>query len=145
MDAEQWWKNMVVAKLGVVQNQQQELPPQACLDEEDDTGGEQTTSSSPGGSLSGTLLTFSSRAVDGMHRQAGDAQRWRKFQTVAQEGGERGERQGKNWERKRLRGGSCFGFIAGPGEEHRRRKRRCLLRKRLRVKDKIIFCRKSTC
>ena len=79
-----------------------------------------------------------------MHRQAGDAQRGRIFQTVAQEGGDRGKRRDDDWESRRL-GGLGFGFFAGPGEEHGRRRRRCPLRERLREKDKIVVCRKSTC
>ena len=79
---------------------------------------------------------FSCRAViDGMHGQAGDAQRGRTFQTVAQEGAEQ--------ESRRLGGGSGFGFIAGPGDEHGRQRRRCPLRERLREEEEIIVCRKS--
>ena len=66
-----------------------------------------------------------------MHRQAGDAQRGRIVQTVAQEGGEH-ERREKDWESRRLGGGLRFGFFAGPGEEHGRRRRRCPLRERQR-------------
>ena len=129
---------MVVAELGVVEKQQQGSQPAAWLDEDDDTGREQPISSSPRGALSGTHLTFSCRAViDGMHRQAGDAQRGRTFQTVAQESGEQKSR--------RLTGGLGFGFFAGPWEEHGRRRRRCPLRERLREEEKIIVCRKSTC
>ena len=124
---------MVVAELGAVEKQQQESQPPAWPDEDDDTGGEQPISSPPGEALSGTHLTFSCRAVvDGMHRQAGDAQRRRTFQTVAQKGGKRGKRQEKEWESRRLGGGLGFVFFAGPGEEHGRRRRRCPLRERLR-------------
>ena len=108
VDDEQWWNNMVVAELGVVEKQQQGSQPVAWLEEDDDTGTEQRISSSPRGALSGTHLTFSCRAIiDGMHRQAGDAQRGRTFQTVAQEGGEQ--------ESRRLGGGLGFGFFAGLG------------------------------
>ena len=101
---------MVVAELGVVEKQQQESQPAAWLDEDDDTGGEQPISSPPRRALSGTHPTFSCRAViDGMHRQAGDAQRGRTFQTVAQEGGKREST-------RRLGGGSGLGFFAGPWE-----------------------------
>ena len=97
VDDEQWWNNMVVAELGVVEKQQQESQPAAWLDEDDDTRGEQPISSSPRGALSGTQMTFSGRAfIDGMHRQAGDAQRGRTFQAVAQEGGT-GEYQEAWW------------------------------------------------
>ena len=72
-----------------------------------------------------------------MHRQAGDARRGRIFQTVAQEGGDRGKRRKKDWESRRLSGGLRFGFFAGPGEEHGRRRRRCPLRERVREKEKI--------
>ena len=137
---------MVVAELGVAEKQQQEPQPAAWLDEDDDAGGEQPISSPPRGVLSGTHPTFSCRAVfDGMHRQAGDARRGRIFQTVAQEGGDRGKRWEKDWESRRLSGGLGFGFFAGPGEEHGRRRRRYPLRERLREKEKIIVWRKSTC
>ena len=49
-----------------------------------------------------------------MHRQAGDAQRGRIFQTVAQEGGDLGKKRKKDWESPRLGGGLGFGFFAGP-------------------------------
>ena len=79
-DDVQWWNSMVVAELGAVEKQQQESPPPASPDKDDDNGGEQPTSSPPRGALSGTHLTFSCRAfVDGMHRQAVDAQRGRYF------------------------------------------------------------------
>ena len=69
-----------VAKLGVVEKQQQESQPAAWLDKHEDTGGEQPISSPPRGVLPGAHPTFSCRAVnDGMHRQAGDAQRGRTF------------------------------------------------------------------
>ena len=64
---------------------------------------------------------------------------------MAQEGGDRGKMQEKDWESRRLGGGLGFGFFAGPGEEHGRRRRRCPLRERLREKEKIVLCRKSTC
>ena len=77
-----------------MEKQQQESPPPAWPDEDDDTGGEQPISSPPRGALSGTHLTLSCRAViDDMHRQAGDAQRGRIVQTVAQEGGEHERRE----------------------------------------------------
>ena len=139
---EQWWNSMVVAEPGVAEKQPQESPPPAWPDEDDGVGGKQPISSLPRGALSGTHLTFSCRTViDGMHRQAGDAQRGRIFQTVdAQEVGEH-----ENWESRRLGGGLRFGFFAGPGEEHGQRGRRCPLRERLREKAKIIACRKRTC
>ena len=85
-DDEQWWNNMVVAELVVVEKQHQGSQPAAWLDEDNDTGGEQPISSPPREDLSGIYLTFSCRAViDSMHRQAGDAQCARTFQTVAQE------------------------------------------------------------
>ena len=137
VDDKQWWNSMVVAELGVVGKQQQGSQPAAWPDIDDDTGGEQPISSPPRGALSGTHLMFSCRAViDGMRRQAGGAQRGRTFQTVAQEGGEQ--------ESRRLGGGLGFGFFAGPGKEHGRRRRRCPLRECLREKEKIIACRKST-
>ena len=130
---------MVVAELLVVITQQQESQPAAWLDGDDDTGEEQPISSPPRGALSGTHLTFSCQAViDSMHRRAGDAQRARTFQTVAQEGGEQEST-------RRLGGGLGYGFFAGPGEEHGRRRRRCPLRERPREKEKIIVWRKSTC
>ena len=135
---EQWWKNMVVAELGMVEKQQQGLQPTTWVDKGDDTGGEQSISSPPRGALSVTHLTFSCQAVvDGVHLQAGDAQRGRKFQTVAQEGGEQ--------ESRRLGGGLGFDFFVGPGEEHGRRRRCCPLRESLREKEKTIACRRSTC
>ena len=112
MDDEQWWNNVVVSELGVVEKQQQGSPLSDWLDEDDDTGGEQPISSPPGEALSGTHLTFWYRAVvDGMHRKAGDAQRGRIFQTVAQEGGEQEST-------RRLGGGLGFSVFAGPGEEN---------------------------
>ena len=132
-DDEQWWNNMVVAELGVVE-QQQGSQPTAWPDEDDDTGKEQPISSPPRAALSYKHLTLSCRAViDGIYRQAGDAQRGRTFQTVAQEGGEQ--------ESRRFGGRWGFGSFAGSGEEHGRRKRRCPLRERLREKAKIIVCR----
>ena len=129
---------MVVAELGVVEKQQQESQPAAWLDEDDGTGGEQPISSPPRGSLSGTQLTLSCQAViDSIHCQAGNAQRARTFQTLAQEGGEQVS--------TRRLGGLGFGFFARPGEEHGRRRRRCPLRERLREREKIIVWRKSTC
>ena len=56
---------------------------------------------------------------------------------MAQEGEER--------ESEGLGGELGFGFLAGPGKEHGRRRRRCPLRERLRDKGKIIFCCKRTC
>ena len=137
VDYEQWWVNMMVAELGVVAKQQQGSQPAAWLDEDDDTVGEQPISSPPREALSGTHLTFSCQAVvDGM--QAGDEQRGRKFQAVAQEGGEQEES-------RRLGGGLGFGFFVWPGEEHGQRRRRCPLRERQRKKEKTIACHKSTC
>ena len=145
-EEEQWWSSMVVAELGVVEKQQQESPPPTWRDEDDGVGGEQPISSPPRGGLSGTLLTFSCGAViGGMHRQAGDAQRGRIFETVGAQGRGEHERQESDWESKRFRGGLVFGFFAGPGEEHGRWRRRCPLRERLRKKEKIIAYRKSTC
>ena len=138
---------MVVAELGMVENHhQQESPPPAWPDEDDGTGRGKPTSSPPRGCLSGKHVTPSCRAViDCMHSQAGDAQRGRIFETVdAQEGGEH-ERQEKDWESRRLGGGLGFGFFAGPGDEHGRRRRRSPLRERLREKEKIVVCRKRTC
>ena len=116
---------MVVAELGVVEKQQQESRPVVWPDEDDVTGGGKATSSGPRGRLSGKHVTLSCRAViDGMHRQAGDAQRGRIFETVGAQGRGEHERQETEWESKRLSGGSGFGFFAGPGEEHGRRRRR---------------------
>ena len=138
VDDEQWWNNMVVAELWRVEKQQQGSQPAAWLDEDDDIGGDQPISSPPRGALSGTHLTFSCQAVvDGMHRQAGDGQRGREFQTAAQEGGEQ--------ESRRLGSGLGFSFFVGPGEEHGRRRRRCPLRERLHENKKTIACRKNTC
>ena len=79
-DDEQWWNNLVVADLAVVEKKKQESPPPAGPDEDNGVAGEQPISSPPRGCLSGTHLTLSCRAVsDGMHRQAGDAQRGRIF------------------------------------------------------------------
>ena len=137
---------MVVADLRVVQNQQQESPPPAWPDEDDGTGREKRISSPPRGRLSGKHVRFSCRAViDGMHRQAGDAQRGRIFETVDAQGGVEHERQEKDWESRRLGGRLGLDSFAEPGEEHGRRRRRCPLRERLREKDKIIVCRKSAC
>ena len=85
---EQWWNSMVVAELGVAEKQPQESPPPAWPDEDDGVDAEQPISSTPWGGLSGTDRTFSCVAVIySMHRQAGDAQRGRIFETVdAQEG-----------------------------------------------------------
>ena len=80
---------MVVAELGVVEKQQQESPTPAWPDEDDGTGGEKPISSAPRERLSGRHVTLSCQAViDGMHRQAGDAQRGRIFDTVDVHGGE---------------------------------------------------------
>ena len=112
----------------MVEKQQQESQPAAWFDEDDDTGGEQPISSPPRRDLSGSHPTFSCPAViDGMDRQAGDAQRERTLQAVAQEGGEQEST-------RRLGGGSGFSFFARPWEEHGRRKRRCRLRERLHVR-----------
>ena len=123
----------------MVEKQQQGSQPAAWLDEDDDTGGEQPISSPPREALSGTQLTLSCQAViDSMHRQAGDAQLARTFQTVAQEGGEQEST-------RRLGGGLGFGFFAGPGEKHGRRRRRCPLRERLceredhRLEEEHVF------
>ena len=96
-------------------------------------------------------LTFSCRAViDGMHRQAGDAQRGRAFEAVHPQGGGEHERQERNRESRSFGGGLVFGFFAGPEKEHGRWRRRCPLRERLREKEKIIaysktFARQGTC
>ena len=51
-------------------------------------------------------MTLSCRAViDGMHRQAGDAQRGRIFETVNAQGGGEHERQEKDLESRKLGGG----------------------------------------
>ena len=137
-DDEQLWNNIVLAELGVVEKQPQESQPAAWLDEDDDTGGEQPISSPPRQALSGIHPTFSCRAdIKGTHRRAGDARRGRIFQTVAQEGGDRGKRREKDWKSLRLSGGLGFGFFAGPGEEHGRRRRCCPLRERVREKEKM--------
>ena len=103
---------MVVAELGVVEKQQQESPPPAWPDEDDGTGGEKPISSAPRGRLSGKHVTLLCRAViDGMHRQAGDAQRGRIFETVDAQGGGEHERQEKDWESRRLGVGLGFGWF----------------------------------
>ena len=72
--------------------QPQGSQPAAWNGEDDDTCGKQPISSPVRGALSGARLTSSSRAViDGMHRQAGDAQRGRTIKTVAAGGWKTGE------------------------------------------------------
>ena len=80
-----------------------------------------------------------------MHRQASDAQRGRNIETVdAQEGGEH-ERQEMDCASRRLGGRLGLDFSAVPGEEHGLQRRLCPQQERLREKEKIIVCRKSTC
>ena len=132
-------------ELGVVDKQQQESPLPAWPDDDDGAGGGKPLSSPPRGCSSGTHLTFSCRAViDGMHRQAGDAQRGRTLKAVQpQEGGE-DDRHERDWESRWFGAGVVFGFFAGPGEQRGRWRRRCPLRE-LREKNMIIADSKSIC
>ena len=94
-EGEQWWNNMVASELGVLDEQQQESPPPTWPDEDDGTGGESRYRCRRGDVQRVRIyLTFSCRAViDGMHRQAGNAQRGRTREAVHPQGGVEHERQ----------------------------------------------------
>ena len=69
---------MVVADLTVVERQRQESPRPAWPDDDDGAGLKKSIPSAPKECLSGQYVTLLCRAViDGVNRQAGDAQRGR--------------------------------------------------------------------